>query len=411
MATAKESNLTNIFWLGFVIYTTSYVVTVTGYVNFVLYQGLQIAGMVIFLFGAINIVSPKFDYENLRIKYILYCIWSVIIIIRGFTFDYNSIKYLMVDAYDGLFVYLVPFILFFTWDTAHIKKFLNVILIMGVIFFVLNIVYSQDIFFTYGRNIRSQAMAEVFSKSLSIPCGFILLTYIYHNRKRKIFALFIIILTLLIAIIRARRGLALMTFSILVAFYFIHYYLNKQNLFNLFASIVVAGLTVLFVIFTFSSSNSGAFGYFNSRTNEDTRKGVEDCLYNDMRTQDWIFGKGIHGTYFCPGVDAGFGGQVIIYRYGIETDYLNIMLKGGLIYIGLLILILLPAAIKGIFYSRNILSKASGVWILLYLKDLYPAPVTDFTLNYMLVWVSVGICYTSQIRQMTDDDIKILLKG
>ncbi len=143
------------------------------------------------------------------------------------------------------------------------------------------------------------------------------------------------------------------------------------------------------------------------RITEDTRTPVEKCFYDDMKTKDWIIGKGMMGTYYCPGVDDTSSETVYTdYRSMIETDYLNIILKGGIISLGLLLLITIPAVVKGLFYSKNILSKAAALWILLWLIDLYPATVTTFTLNHLLVWISVGICYSKTIRNMEETAIQ-----
>jgi hypothetical protein len=114
---------------------------------------------------------------------------------------------------------------------------------------------------------------------------------------------------------------------------------------------------------------------------------------------DWIIGKGIKGQYYCPNVDED---AVTNYRSVIETGYLQIILKGGLISLALFVLITVPAIFKGIFYSKNILSKAAGIWILLSLLSLYPATVNTFSLRYLLVWISIGICYSNKIRNIPD---------
>lgn len=114
---------------------------------------------------------------------------------------------------------------------------------------------------------------------------------------------------------------------------------------------------------------------------------------------DWAIGRGISGKYFCPNIDKD---DRTGYRDVIETDYLNIILKGGLVNLALLLLIMLPAAARGLFLSKNLLSKAAAIWILLWIIDLYPATVNTFTLNYLLVWVSVGICYNKAILQMPE---------
>src|SRR5690606_38435429 len=84
----------------------------------------------------------------------------------------------------------------------------------------------------------------------------------------------------------------------------------------------------------------------------------------------------------------------------------NIILKGGIVSLGLLLLILIPAIMKGLFDSRNSLAKAAAFWILLWIIYLYPTAVTTFTLHYILVWVSVAICYTKNIRAMDDNELK-----
>lgn len=66
-----------------------------------------------------------------------------------------------------------------------------------------------------------------------------------------------------------------------------------------------------------------------------------------MDTKDWIIGKGVVGEYYCP-----TGATEDGYRQVIETDYLQIILKGGIISLGLLFLIAIPAIFKGLFYSK-----------------------------------------------------------
>ena len=155
-----------------------------------------------------------------------------------------------------------------------------------------------------------------------------------------------------------------------------------------------------------NANRYGIFRLLTERGNEDTRTGVEVSFYKDMKIEDWIIGKGIQGSYYAPEIEEDEKARITGYRTLIETDYLNIILKGGIISLGLLLLIAIPAIFKGLFYSRNILSKASAIWILLWIILLYPATVTTFTLNYLLVWISIGICYSKSMRSLPDPKIK-----
>jgi hypothetical protein len=145
--------------------------------------------------------------------------------------------------------------------------------------------------------------------------------------------------------------------------------------------------------------NEGLFGFLLERGSEDTRSGVEEFFYADMKTNDWIVGKGINGSYFCPNIEEDLPTN---YRTVIETGYLQIILKGGLISLILYLLITVPAIFLGLFHSKNLLSKAAALWILFALISLYPTQVNTFTLRYLLVWVCVGICYSKNIRNLEE---------
>ena len=157
------------------------------------------------------------------------------------------------------------------------------------------------------------------------------------------------------------------------------------------------------------SKNGNIFTFLMARKDEDTRSNVEEAFYADMTTTEWIIGKGINGEYYCPGVENVMNNTS--YRNIIETGYLQIILKGGIISLALLLLILIPAIYKGLFNSNNILSKGAALWIFLWTIYLYPTIGIGFCMYHLLVWISVGICYSGKIRAMADSDIKeILLK-
>jgi hypothetical protein len=153
-----------------------------------------------------------------------------------------------------------------------------------------------------------------------------------------------------------------------------------------------------------SSKKNNLFSFLAERGTEDTRTPVEDCFNDDMKQKDWLIGRGINAEYFCPIVDED--GDIHGYRQAIETGYLQVILNGGFISIGLMLLVSLPAIICGIFFSKNMLSKAAAMWILIWLLSLYPANVATFSLNYILVWISIGICYSKFIRNMPDVFLK-----
>jgi len=173
-------------------------------------------------------------------------------------------------------------------------------------------------------------------------------------------------------------------------------------------------LAVLFVLtgLAFSNKlynlqNNKLVGFLIQRSDEDTRTPVELLFYDDMKTNDWITGRGIDGSYFAPDIEEN---QPTNYRTVIETGYLQLILKGGLINLGLLLLITIPAIILGLFFSNNILSKAAAMWVFQFVIDLYPQNSVSFNLSYLMVWVSVGICYSKYVRSLSDSEVRYLLQ-
>lgn len=403
----NESRLLDVFWIGFIIYTSAFSISTTGQVNYVVCNLFQVFGLILLISSAAFLVNFRLDDSYLKVLLSLYLIWTLGVIIRGFLIDYEFIKFVLFNAYESLFIYLTPIVVFFPKTQDHLKKLFVVIIVLGFIYLLYDMIFIKDLLVNYDIK-NSQAIIEYFSKTLSIPCGFIILTYIYHSRKMNLIALFVIVLTFILAIIRARRGLALLAIFPIIGSYFVFLVYSKNRFlkivfFFILAMTITLGIAHSRSLLNYFGQNSST-SWFIDRITQDTRSEVEAYFYQDMKTKDWIIGKGINGKYYCPGVELG-DGTISIYRSGIETDYLTIILKGGLIGLGLLLLITIPAIIKGFFRSKNLLAKASAVWIMFYLAALYPAPVTTFTLNYILVWIAIGLCYSNNVRNLTDNEI------
>lgn len=401
----RTSKALDQFWAGFIIYTICYTLMISGVVSPKITY-LQLLGAVIFLTALIQIIRFRIENKYLKNVFFVYFLWLLYVAIRGFSFNSKYLFSTLTDATGGIFLYLAPLIILFPKNLIYLKKVVNVILILSVFYIVFDLLFLKQLLLADSEN--GQTILEYFSKILGIPCGFILLTIFYNTNKQKfweisgkLWCLFVIILTAFLAIIRARRGLLFMSVNILVFTYIIYNYAHKGNLFFRFFPLFILFFISIYAINVYTEKNTGALSRFVQRLNEDSRSDVVDYFYLDMTKKDWIVGKGINGMYYCPtgATEDGF-------RNIIETDYLQIILKGGIISLGLLLLIVVPAIVKGLFYSKNILSKAAAIWILLWLLALFPATVTTFSLNYLLVWISIGICYSKEMLNMPEDLVK-----
>jgi hypothetical protein len=389
----------NLFWISVVMYLGGYSLYTISPSR--LSQLLQLSSLLVIFWGIVSLI--KFELENsyLKLLYTLYGLWFLSLFVLGVRsfFDKTFLLYFLLNPLYGGMLYLVPAVLLFPKKPAFYKKAFDAVILFCVIYILYDFISIGYLISSDQDNPINIDRVET-SFDLGISCGFILLTYQYHSNKKKLLALLTILLVLFFAIVRARRGLVIMASGVILSSYLLYLFYSNKKILVLYLSVLVIILGAFYAANIYNIQKSRIFSFIAERGKEDTRTGVELYFYADMTPTDWIIGKGISGEYYCPDIDEN---AVTNYRSVIETGYLQIILKGGLVSLILLILITVPAIFKGIFYSKNILSKAAGIWILLALLSLYPATVNTFSMRYLLVWISVGICYSNKIRNIPDE--------
>ena len=399
----------DLFWLGLIIYATSYTISTTEQVNFVICNLFQVLGLFLLLPSAALLIHLKIENNYLKVVFPIYILWLILTVVRGIQFDYLTIKQLLFDPNSGLFLYLTPVVMLIPINSAFLKRAFQTIVILCFVYLIYDMIFIKELIYPV-ENMHSQAIFEYFTQQLSLSCGFLLLTYIYHNKKVNLFVLFTMAVTFIIAVFRARRGLIFMTFSMMFFTFYVYQYFNKTKVVNIILSLFL--ITILFSIAVriYNENRKDTFSLITERIGQHSRTEVERYFYRDMKSNDWLIGKGLNGVYFCPGVTEDIG-RVTIYRKVVETGYLQVILNGGLVSVVLLLLITIPAMIKGIFYSKNLLAKAAGIWIFLFLLFMYPGTITKFSMHYILVWISVSICYSRQIRNLSDERISAIFNS
>lgn len=395
--TNKQYSNLNLFGAGFLIYDAGSVISGTPNPNFIICQLFQTLGLLLIIPGTINLVRFEIRNQHLKFFFVIYCLWSLLIILRGIQFDFSSLKNMLFDSGFGIFPYFVPLILLFPQKLELYEKLFKFILIFGIFSFLYDIVFIKSLINSDRESLVSLNTVENAS-GLITPCGFILFTYGYHSSKTKLIAVGVIIVALLFAIYRARRGYIFKCSSILIVAYFTYLFSSKKKIVVIYLSSVVMLAGIFYVNRLYKVDNS-IFSYLVERGDADTRTGVELYFYDDMKTKDWIIGRGINGKYYCPGIEEN---GVTVYRSIIETGFLQTILKGGLISLGLFLFIAIPAIFKGFFNSKNLLSKAAAIWILLGIIYSYPGIIQYFSLYYLMIWISIGICYSKNIRNIPE---------
>ena len=400
---SKQLKSLDLFWAGFIIYIVTATVSITGYVDVVICQGIGVIGLALVIYAATSLFKVKFDDQYLQSVFSVFIIWTLITIARGFAFDYGSLKQQFLDPGFGVMGYLAPLILLFPRNIGFYKKTVEFIIVSGICYVLFVAVFFKDMRSYDVTDLLSQALVEYFAE-MSKPLLFIFITYYYHSNKQRIFAAAVLLLTLYFALVRARRGLLYTTLFTSITSFILFLSNTKQKGLTILMSVILVAVAFFYLSSKSGSKGGDIFTFLNARKDEDTRSNVEVSFYEDMATKDMIIGRGLNGEYYCPGVENVMNNTSN--RNVIETGYLQLILKGGIIILVLLGLILIPAIIKGFFYSKNVLSKGAALWILLWILYLYPAIGNSFYMYYLLVWISVGICYSKKIRNMSDEEIK-----
>ncbi len=414
----KQETSLNIFWFGFFIYTLFYVLSMveSGFISPANCQAFQILGFLGMIMGCMGLMKFKFDSNYLKQLFILNLIYSATIVLRGSQYDKEALKQMLLNVVFGILPYFASVVLLLPRNIAAYKKIFTVLLFFGASYLVCVFLFYNTLRDYDRLNLAAQGLVEDLTVMLALPVGYMLICYPYNiaNKKdmfgigkKNAFMIFMFIVTLFFAIFRARRGLIFMCLTTFLCVGMIAILSTKKKMLIIILTSLVISIASLFV---FSMKDHHIFNFLIERGEEDTRTGVEVWMYADMSPTDWVIGKGIKGQYYCPVVENVNDAEGAGYRDNIETGYLQIILKGGIISLALLLLMFVPAVYKGLFKSKNVLSKAAALWIFLWIIYLYPSGGIVFTMNYVLVWIAVGICYSEKIRNLPDSTIKNYLQ-
>ena len=202
--------------------------------------------------------------------------------------------------------------------------------------------------------------------------------------------------SILIQAYLARRGGLAMSVLFLVMAWGMYTFNDRRTSKIKMFFVTILVLSLCYVLF--SNMADSFFATLMERGNEDSRSGVEENFYADMKTEaDWIFGRGWFGQYYDP-----------IFKYSrssIETGYLALILRGGYLYLIPYVAILLLSFFNGYFKSNNLFCKSFGILCLMQVINLYPWGWPQFNFFHYFVWLGAWICNNKSYRII--NDIKI----
>ena len=348
----------------------------------------------------------------------LYFFWSVIIFIRGFLglTDFRDFMFYLIEYKFGPISFVIlPAAVMFGTNIFFYKKLFKWIYAYAIAFIVMSFLFLLPILnssFSWAKIYENTGIVENLIKSLFLPASFGLLTIYLQNRKIKISILIAFGLALIISVFFARRNL-IFSVGLAVIFTAILYTFSstskKVKFLFIFTFTLFLALSSSIITDNLSSDK---FKFITLRIDEDiisSRDGIQTDMFKDFDDAplDYLWGRGGNGTYYTsdPELAELDGGQ----RRSMETGYLALILKGGLIYLLLHLLILVFAVYKGLFRSNNKLIKAAALFILIAILELGPAGCNRATLYSLMTWFFVGMCYSPKIRNMDNKTIKAFI--
>ena len=394
-AAKKNDKETLFFFLGAIVYLYGFILAY--WIPVVYAQLVQAMALIPVLFFGVKMATVQTNEPYLKVMFTLFMASNAFIILRTEGLNYGKIKdYLFSDF--RFWPYLVPFTAFIVKKPFLFGRLFNLIFWFGLFFILFSAI-------NWGRYMTTTAVAELSIGIFSSASGLILLTWPYHNLPKKIVATVALLLALYLSAVLARRNIILTTAAFIVFSYLTYLFFMRDKPTKKFLSMYAVAMLVIGGISFFADRKNSSFKLLAGRAKDDTREYVFDQYFLSMENNMWM-GKGIDGTYYCPLVTEDIDIDPVEYRDLIECGYLQVMLKGGIVNLFLLLSILVPAVILGVFCSNNFFTKGCGVLIFLWLVDMAPYGLPAFSLRYILVWICVGVCFDKRIRSMSEEAIR-----
>ena len=354
----------------------------------------QLGGIIVYA-AIISALKPSANEYAPTAKYFIYALlgWQVFMFLNGDWWDLLNYTYYFDPYCYTIYLYAL---LFLIPTLPLMRSFFTVsrwLMLCGLPIGILLI----SSFASYGA-IQFAFEGFIFGAAM------IVMTSKYHSRKWLYAAFGILLFGLLVAAIKARRNLMLTDLFYLASGGYMVFFKTKgfSRTTKIFAILSLISVGLLGAGF-FIMNSSGMFASLVARAGENTREYVFLYYFWDMLQTpiDMIIGRGMRGAYECAGVvDAGLENL----RQNVENGYLQLMLKGGVIYIIMYLTLFVMAIHRG-WKSQNQFCKTAIIILLVQIFDMLFFGLHAVNLKTFMIWMCASACLSGNISQMTDEEL------
>lgn len=333
----------------------------------------------------------------LKLFYICLLIISLGIIIRG---NWpNSIKdiLLTIISPSQVMAFILPFIILPLPNSKHLMTILKCFYFGAILVIPIWLLNSNQLIQV--NNFSGETIGAFLPFFAAFLLGFLPL----FSKKKRIIIVAIWGCYFILMLLNARRNVS---FSLcLYGIFFIcisNYEKIKKSKLMLFP--ITAVILLLSAIITINSDSitQDIFQNMSKRINEDTRSGVEKLFFTDFINspiEDWIVGRGMDGGYKQETLNTETG-EISTTRNVIETGYLHMILKGGVLY-ALTIIAIIFFALKRVKRNRYYIF----IFLVLasYLIDNYTTnPISLFSVRSIIFWLCISILTQNKVNNLNN---------
>lgn len=315
---------------------------------------------------------------------------SISIIIRGHW--PTNLKDIGLHILSPTTIYLLPFFILPLPNRKYFKELLHLFFKISLIVIPIWFIHSSELVQ------KGTFKGESIGAFLPFISAFILGLGSYFNKKQKYATYTIWGIYFILMLLNARRNVSFsLALYALIAYLFSIRNELKKNLPKFILILLASILAFQILLLNLDSLTRGTFQNMANRAKEDTRSGIEELFFIDFMKspiEDWIFGRGMDGGYYKFTIDKETG-EISDNRTVIETGYLHLMLKGGIIY-DIIIIMFIFISLSRVLKSTQKTLQYIGVILSTYLVDLYTTnPVCIYSVRSILFWFLISICIQS----------------
>jgi len=251
-----------------------------------------------------------------------------------------------------------------------------------------------------------------FQLFLLLPIFYIIITIPLRTPGGKIMVI-LITASIVIVSFTNRAGLIriLISFCILGAYYIMKIVrINKKLLHALVFLVLMIPIVSLYLGMKGQSVFQIVLGeehdnYSQLNPYADTRTFLYYEVFQDLKlNKAFLFGKGMNAGYASESFET-FNRQIV------EVGFLQMLLKTGIIGCLLYFTIILSAIFKALGKSKSLFMKALGLLLASYLLLFFIENIIAYNLLNIIVWFSIGVCHSKELRGLNDQEISNLFKG